>query len=680
MTLADSRPSFPKRHAIPLALLGLAILAYAPTAPFQGLYWDDWGVAYITRFLGPRGFFDWNAVSRPLRAPFDLLFSLILGYHPPAWQVAGLLLRWGLALAGFYLFDRLWPARRRAAFLAASLLLLYPGLSEQYLPLTFAYFWLVGIFFCLSMLLTLRAVEGGRVRWALLLAAAALTGLQQFLLEYLFGLEVLRFLLLWRSTRGAPRRLTNFSLRSLPFLISLGAYAFWRVAVFDYGHYRVTFPPLAQALADLFSFAFTAGPLAWSRAFTFPLLAGMSAGQQAALAGLTLLTWIAALVFLRRLPPDAQPNRQLSWSWMGLGLLGLLVAGLPALLGGQTVRLTFPEDRLTYPFLFGAALLLTGFSSLITDHCPLNTEHCSLAPFLLAFAVALQFQYACFFLQQKQLQRAFIWQLTWRAPALQPGTALLTDDVDTFAADDDEALSYLVNWTYAPDQNTGELPYVVFMLSANFDDPRQFAALPSLQQDFFQASYAGDPRDVLAIRFAPPSCLRVLDARYDANLIQVTADPARPWRREATVARALPSWIDSALAWSNPSRILPAPSALRPQPPVDLVGPELPRGWCYYFERAELARQQGDWALAASLGDQAFSIPLLPADYSELLVFVEAYVRTGRLEQAEALARWGLERAPVLRPAFCDMLGRLIGESGRDPARVGAFAVRLQCP
>ena len=54
---------------------------------------------------------------------------------------------------------------------------------------------------------------------------------------------------------------------------------------------------------------------------------------------------------------------------------------------------------------------------------------------------------------------------------------------------------------------------------------------------------------------------------------------------------------------SDPNLILV--NADPPAQPPYLLGPEPEHDWCYYFEKAELARQQADWQQVAMLGDQA---------------------------------------------------------------------------
>jgi hypothetical protein len=129
------------------------------------------------------------------------------------------------------------------------------------------------------------------------------------------------------------------------------------------------------------------------------------------------------------------------------------------------------------------------------------------------------------------------------------------------------------------------------------------------------------------------------------------------------------------------AQIIPNPARQVVAPPI--FGPEPEHTWCYYFEKADLARQQENWEQVADLGDQVFAIPYYPDDNSEYLPFVEAYARTGRWEQARDLTRKTADLMPILRPALCAIWQRV--ESGPEgaipPAQVEKMKAELgYCP
>ena len=108
---------------------------------------------------------------------------------------------------------------------------------------------------------------------------------------------------------------------------------------------------------------------------------------------------------------------------------------------------------------------------------------------------------------------------------------------------------------------------------------------------------------------------------------------------------------------SNLEQIIPIPANNVTLPSV--FGAEPAHTWCYYFEKADLARQTDNWAQVAEIGDQVFAIPYYPDDMSEYLPFVEAYARTGRWEDARDLTRKTADAMPILKPALCAIWQRV---------------------
>jgi hypothetical protein len=60
-------------------------------------------------------------------------------------------------------------------------------------------------------------------------------------------------------------------------------------------------------------------------------------------------------------------------------------------------------------------------------------------------------------------------------------------------------------------------------------------------------------------------------------------------------------------------------------PDPELFGLEPEHGWCFYYQKAQLARQTKDWKQAAAWGDEALAHGFSPADPIEWLVFVQAF-------------------------------------------------------
>jgi hypothetical protein len=92
--------------------------------------------------------------------------------------------------------------------------------------------------------------------------------------------------------------------------------------------------------------------------------------------------------------------------------------------------------------------------------------------------------------------------------------------------------------------------------------------------------------------------------------------------------------LKGSIPLSDTSRIITTGKDT-PAMPKDLFGKEPLHTWCYFYEKAELARQAGDWLQVAKLGDKAIGQGYAPSDPYEWLPFIEAYALTDELNKAE---------------------------------------------
>jgi hypothetical protein len=108
---------------------------------------------------------------------------------------------------------------------------------------------------------------------------------------------------------------------------------------------------------------------------------------------------------------------------------------------------------------------------------------------------------------------------------------------------------------------------------------------------------------------------------------------------------------------TNTAQIIPDPSAPLPDP--EIFGPEPEHDWCYYFQKADLARQTGDWERVISLFKEARQKDFKPGVGSEYLPFIEAYAQTGDWQEAYELTRAAHKTNAGHRKMLCDNWSRL---------------------
>ncbi len=693
-----------QKYATPLVFFALSLAAYGVFAFQQNFHWDDWGFAWLIRTLGRPGLFDYFATNRPFLAYIYSLTTPIFGVTPWAWQLFAIFWQAMAGIALWWVLRCLWPGHERSVFWVVALFIVYPGFDQHAIAITYGHFFIALTVFFTSLGLAFTFAAAPRQKWRAGVLSLLLTAMHLWMTEYFFGLELLRLVFLWLFLRqGFPNwkpRLRRVALVYLPFLLVLVGYLSWRVFVLGFYLYQPELISTGTSLLDKLAAIpaalreqFTvAGPGAWAQVFRLPdfiaygprltlvywllLLAGgyglywfghviASDGRVAPCSsGVSRPSACPEPVEGKQSPRQSEiasaEERRLAMTsvqFFILGLLALLVAGIPFIITGLPLRLDFPNSRFTLPFALGTALVLVALIELL----PRRLDKNLIAAALTLLAVGSQFDNGFLYRADSKLQEAFFWQMTWRMPGLEKGTLLLSSDTP-FGFSSDSSLTMPLNWTYSPDNFTTKMDYAYFFVSVRLG--RELESLePGLpiHQNYLAATFDSSSSAIVAVTYNPPGCFRVLHPVYDADLPLAPAQGADVESMTGSGLPVLPRTAAQALALSNLNRILPDPPAGSVPPSV--LGPEPAHRWCYYFEKADLARQQEDWARVAEIGDEVFAIPYYPDDPSEYLPFVEAYARTGHWPEARDLTRKTADLMPILRPALCAVWQRVERES-----------------
>jgi hypothetical protein len=95
--------------------------------------------------------------------------------------------------------------------------------------------------------------------------------------------------------------------------------------------------------------------------------------------------------------------------------------------------------------------------------------------------------------------------------------------------------------------------------------------------------------------------------------------------------------------------------------PKQIFGSEPEPGWCYYFEKAELARQLENWAEVARLADLGLALDqeLYEVNAPELVTYIDGYAHTAQWEKALQLTERTLMLSPRMDRMLCDTWNRL---------------------
>ncbi|HMD88411.1 MAG TPA: hypothetical protein VKF38_04550 [Anaerolineaceae bacterium] len=256
---------------------------------------------------------------------------------------------------------------------------------------------------------------------------------------------------------------------------------------------------------------------------------------------------------------------------------------------------------------------------------------------LIAFSAGLIFQNANLYRKEFTTLKQFYWELSWRAPGLEKGTAEVIEE-SPFNYHVDTSLTPLLNWTYDPLSSSTNLPYAVLeyhKIASKYASELE-NNIP-IHQHFFNYDFNGSNCSLLFVAFDPPGCVRMLTPQEKDQMLMLAG-------------------FKQELNLSNSGLIL-NDGNYSAQPPV-VLGTNSIHDWCYYFEKADLAAQEGNWKEVVMMGQTALRASLKPQYPSELVVFIEGFAHTGDWSQAHEFAKTML-KDPFFKSTVCDTWSNL---------------------
>lgn len=656
---------------VPASLLLLCILAFGLLIPTLGYYWDDWPYAYINHMFGPGGYPEFVSSDRPHSAWIFIGLTTILGEKPLGYHISSVLFFWLCAVLFWHLLRTLWPQRKKEALWGALLFTVYPGFLGHPNAIIYNHHYIaMGLYF-ISMIGTVKAVQGGRKAWLWHVPAVLAMILSQFSIEYFIGWESARLVMVWylvnRKNAGLLSRLKIGFINLLPYWMGTLGFLIWRVIVFGFPTYQ----PLGGGEVDPVSERFVLTILketldavlfVWRRAFPHFESDPFSEAFWLIYLGISLLTALFVLLLLvsRRDQGDdlhekgVQTKNGFGLYGIAIALSGILTAGWPFWLTGLSVSIQGFYSRFTLAFIPWAVLLMVGILSLVEkwlfDKRPMLII--VFISFLVGGSAGWQVWNANRYRNDWQELERYMMEMVHRIPGLEPGTTLIINDMRFLDLYSDNSLTALVNWTYSPDMVSKDLNYMVYYLSV-----RLGLGLPALEpglpiyQDYRSLHFNGSTDKLLVVYSDLEGCLRVLDGSHPDRL-----------------PTTFPGEMSPALPLSNLSLI--RTDMDRPTLPENIFSHQAEQTWCYLFEEADLAAQIGDWSYVASIGDRAYALEDKAEQLTEHFVFIEGYLREGQIDRAWALSTMVSESAgKTLNGALCNLWREI------EAARGGQFDV-----
>jgi hypothetical protein len=638
---------------VPAVLLFFCVCGYGLLIPWMGYYGDDISMAWLAY---KSHYFDYFFPgNRPIWGMYYQTLCNVLGPAPWHWQVYGLVWRWLSAFIFWRLCITLWPREKENTIVAALLFALYPAFWLSSEAMTFNLHYTQLTIFLASLLATVYSWlhPQKRIFWTALAFLGAFLNL--VISEYYFFLELLRPILIWWVLAGqeSNKRATirRVFLKMLPFFGLFGAILLLRalnIGGINSGR-SITFFQNFQnnPLMALLDLGARIGTDLWnvsvggfSYAFTFPGLEDRSLPVLIAI--LLFLVTSISLTFLWLRQSQAEvssvypENRRSSFEFLGIGVIGLLLAGIPIWLTSLTIDPElYTTTRLSLAFMTGACFFGVGLVSLLLRSW-FKTLFFSV---LISFCVVFQFLIGFGFAREWMNQENFLWQLSARMPAILSGTRLIGQEVD-LKYNFENSNAALINWMYSSADGKPDLRYYIFQDAARIESAIQRVETGPVREEHMLGVFYLQYR--IAIEYQPASCLRVLDPDLDVHNPNLSV-----MMREA-----------AAVTDFKAIQLAPEGSILA-RPPLELFGKSSPPdNWCIDFEKASLAAQFGDWKQVTDIAEKAFSRSNTTRNAMELVVYIEGYARQGNWQRSAELVNLALRLDPHLS-TFCYLKQRL---------------------
>jgi hypothetical protein len=650
-------------------LLVMSALVYLPRLNQIGYLNDDWYLMYTAHAYGPQVFADIYSIDRPLRALVLGPAYTLFGDNPLYYNLSAYFFRLISGIAFFWLLQMLWPRRRNATFLAALLFLIYPGFLSQINGIDYQSQMVSLAAAMLSIALSVKAslLQHPATKWIAFLLAALLGWFYLGLVEYFLGLELLRFASLYlvasRNAMAGNRKLFTGLRNALPGLIIPAVFLIWRIFFFesergatDISSQLTQFKelPLATSvwwLVRLVSNTFNVTFLAWGMPL-YQFISFISRLRDlflaAAVAGilLLLLFW-----FLRPLEEehDSEPA---SGNWrlemLAVGLLTALAGLVPVILVNR--QADFGDfSRYTLASSPGSALVLVSILFFLS----FRVVRWGVLSVLLVAAVFTHHANAIRVVNETNSLRAFWWQVAWRIPQLSANATLVANYPVTTIQED-----YFVwgpaNLIYYPQGVAGDqIRTGISAAVLNKDSLLKIVGQARKENDNRRSIRSViDYQNILVLSMPTQgSCVQVLNG----------SEPEISQFEEERIMVVAPfSELEHIQLNAQP-----------PLPPQIVFGPEPAHDWCFYYEKADLARQRGDWKEVARLGDEVLQNEYAPQDDIEWMPFLQGYARAGDMEGLDKIRRLMKNSDPYIIRQVCQKVGSMsqISDSIREAIR-----------
>jgi hypothetical protein len=620
-----------------LLIFIVSAIAYLPLVKNLGYLNDDWYQMYDVLVKGPSFYHEIFAIDRPGRALAMIPLFTLFGFNPLWYHLSAFFFR---MMGGVFLFwtgRMLWKDRNFFALVTGLLFAIYPGFLSQPNAIDYQSHILALFLAMLSVALTVQSLLVTNLRnKVLLIAGSILTGwgaLSQ--MEYYIGIEGFRFaaivMLMWRGEGNFRQKVTKVVRASLPFLLVAAGFLTWRLFFFESARKatdvglqvsQVVSSPLTALwwLNYLLQDFFTVTLAAWTMP-VYQLAFPMRLKDMAVALAWSAVAVGVVLVALRWRGEKASEAESTS----GAGIMGeTLFLSLLTMLGGLVPvilvnrHVTLPDySRYTLIASVGAVMLI----ALLIEGLARCETQITVIGILVSVAVLTHYGNTIRSVYETKATRNFWQQVAWRAPNIEDGVTLVVSYPNSPLAED-----YFIwgpaNFIYRPEKQSAN-PVIIKLPAAVLtgDVVNQIVADNGVETPLRRGNYLErDFGNVLVmIQTSENGCVRIIDGNApelspaDADRLKLIAPRSR---------------LDAVITDGE-----------SPTLPANIFGKEPEHGWCYFYQKADLARQRGEWEKVPALLNQALDGGYYPNDSLEWMPFLQAAAIQDDVKQVREMTK-----------------------------------------
>ncbi len=674
----QTQDTLPQQVLYAVYFLALIVLAFGTQINRLGFYLDDWYIVFDQKVLGSGAFHQFFLGDRPLFKYLYQIFVPIFEDSAISWQVFALFMRWVAVFLFYKLVRLLLPKAKLLAFFLTTFFAIYPAFIFHWFAVMFSQVYVLLTIYFISYILMIVSLRSRNGYWLYTLPALVLAFMGIAPIEYFFGLELVRPLLIWKvlsdHAKGESVHPKQVMVYWLPYLLVFLGFGAYRVITTSRYSYQMNlfselqaapFNTLLHLMLKVATALYEGLLKVWVQVLDFPRseLAGINLPLfLLSVIGCGILAYLFLFFVLRRNPSQSSDKFPLILA--AFGFFAAIVSMIPVVVGGFAINLSFANNRFYLAMSPGLACIMSSalFYFLRTDK-----QRILVLALLVTSAAATLFVEAHQFALAWQDQKALISQITWRIPQLEPGTALMTDDLYFSQYAYGGTISHPLNLAYAPDLDSSPVPYYLFLTDTpQIKSVGELVSGRNINPRLRAAIFEGSTDHLIAFDYPRGNCLHIIGPEDTPELFETRRDPA--------------AW-QAMLSLNNLERIISDPSQTAILP-TEYYGLEDRNQWCFYYAKAELAAQQGNWTEVTEWYSKAKIEGFQPSRNEEYRPLLAAYLNTGRLQEAIRLTEAILVERNAGRNALCKtwQLYAFDPDLHLNQGEVELFLYLMRCP